>query len=993
MSEQEKINKTDALIEKSIAAFSKQFNATEQAYAKDEQVIALFENQVRQQPQATALVFDGQDLNYQSLQQQVNDLATALRIKGVGRATTIGLCLRRNLQLPITVLAILKTGATCLPITTETPIRQLDFLCESAEMDFLLVEKVTRTLFGKSDALSVLELEDLSPTDTVVPDDTNWLSAKTEGEEELLLYYSLTQQRNALTNANVQNLFLGLNQKFPPSEKQETWLAQHAIDTQESIIDLLWNLCRGSKIILQPAANVPLNGTKPINCSLFYFAAQEEITTENKYRLLLEGAKFADENDLAAIWVPERHFHSFGDQFPNPSIAAAAVAVVTKKIKLRSGSVVLPLHDPIRVAEEWAMVDHLSEGRVEISFASGWNPNDFIFAPEAYQQRHQVMCDKLKMVHQLWRGESCTRTNGKGEKISLTIHPKPVQTELPTWITSGGSPETFRYAGSIGANILTLLWGQPKEDLKAKIEIYRTALAKHGFDPERGQVAVMLHSFIGENFEEVKPTVKEPLKNYIRHSIALMQGKSNDGLDEEVEKLVDASFTHHYHTNGLFGTPETCLAYLQELTLLGVNEIACLIDFGISNDITLANLPQLKKLEDLVKRTAAQQSLLAERSIKNWTTQALVQQHQVTHFYTTVASLAPWQNAIEDHSWLRKLTTLIVSGESLSEPTREWISQHGARQSYFLYGISERSTVNMIEGLAAAKENCPCQLLPNQRGYILNDQQELATIGDIGDLWIGGDGVTFSEKGERENISFDLGNGTKEQLYKTATQAKFLPDGTLQLIASNINSVYRQGRKIDLALIQKTLNQHVQVNAALVTAPALESGAERIVAYFTSSENVTTQQLRFFLNYHLPTYYLPTLFIKVDQLPRTPISTEKDSDKALPLGTAYLAPRNDTEIEFTTLWSEILQMSSEKIGIDDSFFALGASTSNVSSLQRSLAKNKDWRIEKNIIYQKDTIRGLSTLYLKEMAASEVSIPEKEDSVDLFENNLNLFNEA
>ncbi|MFK8101672.1 MAG: MupA/Atu3671 family FMN-dependent luciferase-like monooxygenase [Saprospiraceae bacterium] len=993
MSEQEKGNKIEALGGKSIADFSKLFNATAQVYAKDEHIITLFENQVRQQPQATALVFEDQTLDYQILQEQVNQLTQALSLQGVKSGTTIGLCLRRNLQMPVAILAILKTGATCLPITIDTPIRQLDFLCESGEMNFLLVEKVTCTLFRKCEGLSILELENLQSTDKVVPNDLNSLRTKTEGAEERFLYFSLAQKRKTLTNANIQNLFLGLNQSFPPSEKQETWLAQQSIDTEESIIDLLWNLCRGSKIILQPAANVALNGTKPMNCSLFYFAAQEEITTENKYRLLLEGAKFADENDLAAVWIPERHFHSFGDQFPNPSVAAAAVAVVTQKIKLRSGSVVLPLHDPIRVAEEWAMVDHLSEGRVEISFASGWNPNDFIFAPDAYQQRHQVMCDNLKVVHQLWRGESCTRTNGKGEKVTLSIHPKPIQPTLPTWITSGGSPETFRYAGSIGANILTLLWGQPKEELKAKIEIYRTALAKHGFDPERGQVAIMLHSFIGENFTEVKPTVKEPLKNYIRHSIALMQGKSNDGLDEEVEKLVEASFTHHYHTNGLFGTPETCLSYLQELTLLGVNEIACLIDFGISNDTTLANLPQLKKLEDLVKRTAAQQSLLAELATKHWTTKGLVQEHQVTHLYTTVASLAPWQNGIEDHSWFRQLTTLIVSGEILSEATRQWISKYGAQHNYFLYGAPELSTVNMIERLATQEEKGSCQLLANQLGYLLDDQQALVAFGVVGDLWIGGDGVTSSAKGTRESISFDLGNDRKEPLYKTATQAKVLPDGTLQLIASTTSAVYRQGKKIDLELIQKVLNQHVQVSSSLVTAPTLESGTQRIVAYFTGPENLTTQQLRFFLTYHLPTYYLPTLFVKVDQLPSTPISIDKYSDNALPLGTAYLAPRNDTETQLATLWSEILEMPSEKIGIDDSFFALGANTFDLSALQRSLEKNKQWRIEKNTIYQKDTIRGLSTLYLKAMAENENTVPEKEDSVDLFENNLNLFNEA
>src|SRR5207342_155319 len=108
---------------------------------------------------------------------------------------------------------------------------------------------------------------------------------------------------------------------------------------------------------------------------------------QEEYRLLIEGAKFADRHGFEAVWMPERHFHAFGGLFPNPSVTAAAVAAVTQNVQVRAGSVVLPLHDPIRVAEEWSLVDNLSNGRVGISFASGWHADDFVFAPDAYPDR------------------------------------------------------------------------------------------------------------------------------------------------------------------------------------------------------------------------------------------------------------------------------------------------------------------------------------------------------------------------------------------------------------------------------------------------------------------------------------------------------------------------------------------------------------------------------------------------------------------------------
>src|ERR1044072_728353 len=117
---------------------------------------------------------------------------------------------------------------------------------------------------------------------------------------------------------------------------------------------------------------------------------------ENKYHLLIEAAKYADERGFCAVWTPERHFHEFGGLYPNPALTSAALAAITKRVQLRAGSVVLPLHHPIRVAEEWAFVDNLSHGRVAVSFASGWHADDFVFVPENYADRKQLMLQQIE---------------------------------------------------------------------------------------------------------------------------------------------------------------------------------------------------------------------------------------------------------------------------------------------------------------------------------------------------------------------------------------------------------------------------------------------------------------------------------------------------------------------------------------------------------------------------------------------------------------------
>src|SRR6185437_7292907 len=173
--------------------------------------------------------------------------------------------------------------------------------------------------------------------------------------------------------------------------------------------------------------------------SLFYFAADAaEGNGAERYRLLMEGARFADRNGFTAVWTPERHFHPFGGLYPNPAVTGAALAAATDRIHIRAGSIVLPLHDPIRVAEEWSVVDNLSGGRVGLSFASGWHARDFALRPESYEARREVMVRGIETVKKLWHGEAVPVKSGDGSDLAVRIFPAPIQEDPPIWVTSSG---------------------------------------------------------------------------------------------------------------------------------------------------------------------------------------------------------------------------------------------------------------------------------------------------------------------------------------------------------------------------------------------------------------------------------------------------------------------------------------------------------------------------------------------------------------------------
>ncbi|MGH3939832.1 MAG: MupA/Atu3671 family FMN-dependent luciferase-like monooxygenase [Pseudonocardiaceae bacterium] len=338
--------------------------------------------------------------------------------------------------------------------------------------------------------------------------------------------------------------------------------------------------------------------------SLFYFADDGSASID-RYRLLIEGARFADSHGFSAVWTPERHFHAFGGHYPNPAVTGAAVAAATERIAIRAGSVVAPLHHPVRIAEEWAVVDNLSGGRIGIAFASGWHAVDFALRPENYADRRGVLTDTIETVQRLWRGESVELADATGTPVQVRVYPVPVQPDVPIWLTSMGSPATFRHAGELGAGVLTHLMGQDLDDLAKKISMYRQGFQARNTSGGNGHIVLMLHTFLGADREEVREIVRKPFSDYLRSSLGLITRASGDVLPDikpedidpaDLEFLVERAFDRYFETGGLFGTVEDGMRMLARLAEVGVDEVACLIDFVGDTYAVLGSLDYLEKL-------------------------------------------------------------------------------------------------------------------------------------------------------------------------------------------------------------------------------------------------------------------------------------------------------------------------------------------------------------------------------------------------------------
>jgi natural product biosynthesis luciferase-like monooxygenase protein len=340
--------------------------------------------------------------------------------------------------------------------------------------------------------------------------------------------------------------------------------------------------------------------TAKVEFSLFFFSADVNLPQDERYRLLFDSARLADANGFVAVWTPERHFQEFGGLYPNPSVLSAALAMITQHVQIRAGSLVLPLHNPVRVAEDWALVDNLSHGRVGISFATGWHEYDYVIAPANYEGRRELMFQNISVVQRLWAGEEVEIAGVGGKKVPVKTLPRPVQTELPFWVTVA-SERTWLRAGEIGANVLTA-FSTSLDDLKDSIQRYRQARMENGHDPRTGIVSLMLHTYIGTDEEHVRSIVEKPMKNYLQAYINQFKPMVGDNVVDpsapEMQGLLDTVFERYFDHASLLGTPEKCTALIEQLASAGVNDLACLLDFGLDYETTMEGLHRLAALRE-----------------------------------------------------------------------------------------------------------------------------------------------------------------------------------------------------------------------------------------------------------------------------------------------------------------------------------------------------------------------------------------------------------
>lgn len=235
----------------------------------------------------------------------------------------------------------------------------------------------------------------------------------------------------------------------------------------------------------------------------------EKITPQQRLANLIEEARLADELGLDVFAVGEHHRPDF--LISSPTVVLGALAAVTRRIRLGSAVTVLSSDDPVRVFEDFATVDLLSNGRAEIWAGRGSFTESFPLFGYDLRDYDDLFAEKLDLLLKLRESEHVTWAGRFRAPIGgLGVYPRPMQDPLPVWIGVGGNPNSVIRAGRLGLPlVIAIIGGEPRR-FAPLVDLYREAGKQAGHDPSQLKVAINQHAFIGDDSAEAAEVFYPP---------------------------------------------------------------------------------------------------------------------------------------------------------------------------------------------------------------------------------------------------------------------------------------------------------------------------------------------------------------------------------------------------------------------------------------------------------------------------------------------------
>ncbi len=306
------------------------------------------------------------------------------------------------------------------------------------------------------------------------------------------------------------------------------------------------------------------------------------------YAEMLEQIEYADKSGFDSAWLTEHHFLNDG-YLPSLTVAAAAIAARTNKINIGTGVLLLPLHNPIRVAEDAAVVDNISGGRFILGIGLGYRSEEFEAYGVSLKERKWRMEEGIQVLLKSW-ADGPFSFEGKYFKYkNLNVTPKPVQKPIPIWIGAYAEP-AIRRTARLGFPLYLASVGTIPF-LKKELDIYHRALEEYKRSPADIEQPLVRDVYVtregkDKGWEEIKEHVTYPYKGYAEWG-SMVDREGNLISDPNDPRIYDI-----VKEQGIFGLPEECTESIKRFQKeIKLDHLVCRFEFpGLSHEKSMKSI-------------------------------------------------------------------------------------------------------------------------------------------------------------------------------------------------------------------------------------------------------------------------------------------------------------------------------------------------------------------------------------------------------------------
>jgi alkanesulfonate monooxygenase SsuD/methylene tetrahydromethanopterin reductase-like flavin-dependent oxidoreductase (luciferase family) len=301
---------------------------------------------------------------------------------------------------------------------------------------------------------------------------------------------------------------------------------------------------------------------------------------------ILDEAVYAEEVGLHSAWIGEHHFSTLG-VLSCPDLVLAQVAARTSRIRLAPAVTVLPLHHPIRVAEQWATLDLLSGGRVDFAAGRGYDRREYGPFCVSFEDNQGIFEEGMEVVRLLWASDAPISHHGRHYRFeNVAITPRPVQRPIPSYVASFSLP-SIELAARLGCNLIVAPFAAAMTfgGLRRVREIYGEACARHGRPPGRLMCSYFLH--FADTPEAEKAARARQIRYYKECASAAFPGDpatappSYRYFVEIVERITNVRPEDLSENAVLLGSPAQIVDTLKKAEAAGVAEIILYVNVGL----------------------------------------------------------------------------------------------------------------------------------------------------------------------------------------------------------------------------------------------------------------------------------------------------------------------------------------------------------------------------------------------------------------------------